>query len=137
MWNSAIRMGRAAIGLLSLACISWVVREFWRQDHSQPRYDPTAGVAIGVAVSLVCYAALSAGMERVEGRERFVFPALGLVLWGFTFGQLLLYRSSDALFALLIALLPAILFVKAVQLVARDAELMEKNPASPADGPQV
>lgn len=94
-------------------------------------------MAIAIAASVVVYAALSAGMERAEGRERFVYPLLGLVLWGISIGRLLQGRPADSMFALVIAILPAILFVKAVQLVARDAELREEEASSLPEDPKV
>ncbi len=128
---------RTTLAVLSLAVIAWAAQAFWLQDHSLPRYDPTRFVAIAIAASILVYAALSAGMERVEGRERFVYPLLGLVLWGISVGRLLPGRPADSMFALVMAILPAILFVKAVQLVARDAELREKEASSLPEGPKV
>ena len=123
------RMWRVAAGFLSIAGIAWAAHAFWAQDRSLPFYDPTLFVLIGVALSLLVYAALSAGMEWMEGGERFVFPILGFVLWGFTFGRLFLGRTAESMFALEIAVLPALLFLKAVRLAARDAAQEAPNQA--------
>lgn len=123
-------MKRTTLAILCLAAIAWASHAFWVQDRSLPEYDPTRGVAIAIMASIVVYAALSIGLEWVTGRERFVYPFLGLVLWGFTFGRLFSRHAADSIFSLTFAILPAFLFLKAVRLVARDAEQEELKQTS-------